>query len=69
LRIVGCCLLLPHATSLRCCHANINPDIKSQLAQVGGVPLVCTPGEPGALIARETAKWVKVIKQAGIEPQ
>lgn len=46
-----------------------DPGIKARLAQVGGVPLVCTPGELGALIARDTAKWAHVIKQAGIEPQ
>jgi tripartite-type tricarboxylate transporter receptor subunit TctC len=46
-----------------------DPSIKARLAQVGGVPLVYTPGELGALIARDTAKWANVIKQAGIEPQ
>jgi len=46
-----------------------DPSIKARLAQVGGVPLVRTPSELGALIARDTAKWAKVIKQAGIEPQ
>ncbi len=46
-----------------------DPGIKARLAQVGGVPFVCTPGELGALIARDTAKWANVIKQAGIEPQ
>jgi tripartite-type tricarboxylate transporter receptor subunit TctC len=46
-----------------------DPGIKARLAQVGGVPLVRTPRELGALIARDTAKWAKVIKQAGIEPQ
>jgi tripartite-type tricarboxylate transporter receptor subunit TctC len=46
-----------------------DPGIKARLAQVGGVPLVCTPRELGALIASDTAKWAKVIKQAGIKPQ
>jgi tripartite-type tricarboxylate transporter receptor subunit TctC len=46
-----------------------DPGIKARLAQVGGVPLVYTPDELGALIAQDTAKWAKVIKQAGIEPQ
>jgi tripartite-type tricarboxylate transporter receptor subunit TctC len=43
--------------------------IKTRLAQVGGTPLLYTPRELGALIARDTEKWAKVIKQAGIEPQ
>jgi tripartite-type tricarboxylate transporter receptor subunit TctC len=46
-----------------------DPGIKARLAQVGGVPLVCTPSELGVLVARDTAKWANVIKQAGIEPQ
>lgn len=46
-----------------------DPGIKARLAQVGGTPFVCTPRELGALIARDTVKWAKVIKQAGIEPQ
>jgi tripartite-type tricarboxylate transporter receptor subunit TctC len=46
-----------------------DPGIKARLAQVGGVPLVCTPDELGARIARDTAKWADVIKRAGIEPQ
>ena len=46
-----------------------DPGIKARLARVGGVPFVCTPSELGALIASDTAKWAKVIKQAGIEPQ
>jgi tripartite-type tricarboxylate transporter receptor subunit TctC len=39
------------------------------LFTLAGVPLVCTPRELGALIASDTAKWAKGIKQAGIKPQ
>jgi tripartite-type tricarboxylate transporter receptor subunit TctC len=46
-----------------------DPGIKAQLAQIGGVPIVYTADEMRAMIARDTAKWAKVIKQAGIEPQ
>jgi hypothetical protein len=46
-----------------------HPKINARLAQAGGVLLVGTPGELGVLITRETAKWMKVIRQAGIEPQ
>jgi tripartite-type tricarboxylate transporter receptor subunit TctC len=46
-----------------------DPHVKGRLAEVGGTPLVYTPRELGAVIASETAKWAKVIRQAGIEPQ
>jgi tripartite-type tricarboxylate transporter receptor subunit TctC len=46
-----------------------DPAIKARLAEVGGTPLVYTPGELGALVARETARWAGLIKRAGIKPQ
>jgi tripartite-type tricarboxylate transporter receptor subunit TctC len=46
-----------------------DPHVKARLAEVGGTPLVYTSSELGALIASETAKWAKLIKEAGIEPQ
>jgi tripartite-type tricarboxylate transporter receptor subunit TctC len=46
-----------------------DPRITSHLAEVGSVPMVMTSDEMRALIARETAKWEKVIKVAGIEPE
>jgi tripartite-type tricarboxylate transporter receptor subunit TctC len=46
-----------------------DPGLKARLAEVGGVPLIYTPGELGAMIAQDTAKWGAVIKRAGIEPQ
>jgi len=46
-----------------------DPVIKARLAEVGGTPLVYTPGELGALVARETARWAELIKRVGITPQ
>jgi tripartite-type tricarboxylate transporter receptor subunit TctC len=46
-----------------------DPGIMGHLAEVGSVPMVKTPDEMRALIARETAKWERVIKVAGIEPE
>ncbi len=46
-----------------------DPGIKAHLADAGSVPMIMTPGEMRALIAREAAKWAKVIKAAGIEPE
>jgi len=46
-----------------------DPGIKARLAEVGGAPLIYTPGEFGQMIAADTAKWGQVIKRAGIKPQ
>jgi tripartite-type tricarboxylate transporter receptor subunit TctC len=45
------------------------PDVKSQLADLGASLLPGSAGAFGKLIADETAKWSKVIKFAGIKPQ
>jgi len=51
-------------------NAGLNdPGIRARLAEVGGVPLIYTPAELRALIARDTAKWAKVVAQAGIKPE
>lgn len=46
-----------------------NPYLKARLAEVGGVPLIYSPDELGAVIARDTEKWAAVVKTAGIQPQ
>lgn len=46
-----------------------DPGVKARLAEVGGVPLVYTPAEMRAVIARDIEKWAKVVKLAGIEPE
>ena len=43
-----------------------NPELKARITQLGGAPMPMTPAEFGQLVARETAKWGKVIKDAGI---
>jgi tripartite-type tricarboxylate transporter receptor subunit TctC len=43
-----------------------NPELKARIAQLGGSPMPMTPTEFGQLVARETEKWGKVIKEAGI---
>jgi tripartite-type tricarboxylate transporter receptor subunit TctC len=42
------------------------PDVKSHLAAVGGDVATATPAEFRALIERDTAKWSRVVKQAGV---
>jgi tripartite-type tricarboxylate transporter receptor subunit TctC len=46
-----------------------DPGIRARMAEVGGVPLIYSPGELSALIARDAAKWAKVVEQAGIKPE
>ena len=43
-----------------------NPKRKARIAQLGDSPMPMTPAELGQLVARETEKWGKVIKEAGI---
>ena len=51
-------------------NAGLNdPAIKARMGEVGGVPLIYTPAELRALIASDTAKWAKVVTQAGIQPE
>jgi tripartite-type tricarboxylate transporter receptor subunit TctC len=45
-----------------------DPRIKAQLTEIGGDSIVYTPDEMATMIARDTAKWARVVKQAGIEP-
>ena len=46
------------------------PEVKERLARDGSEPFIGdTPGEYGAFIRTEIAKWRKVVQQAGIQPQ
>jgi tripartite-type tricarboxylate transporter receptor subunit TctC len=46
-----------------------DPNLKARLADVGVEPTPMTPAEFGKLIAGDTAKWRKVIKEANIMPE
>jgi tripartite-type tricarboxylate transporter receptor subunit TctC len=46
-----------------------DPKIYSRMAALGGMELPGSPAKFGKLIAEETAKWAKVVKFAGIQPQ
>jgi tripartite-type tricarboxylate transporter receptor subunit TctC len=46
-----------------------DPGIRARMAEVGGVPLVYASAELRALIARDAAKWARVVQQAGIKPE
>jgi tripartite-type tricarboxylate transporter receptor subunit TctC len=43
------------------------PDIQAALAQQGVRPFAMTPGEFGAYVRREDARWRAVIRRAGLE--
>jgi tripartite-type tricarboxylate transporter receptor subunit TctC len=45
------------------------PQMKMQLADLGGTAFVGSPGDFGKFIADETEKWSKVVKFAGIKPE
>jgi tripartite-type tricarboxylate transporter receptor subunit TctC len=43
--------------------------VRSSLIALGGMVLAGSPAEFGQLIADETAKWAKVVKFAGVQPE
>ena len=46
-----------------------SPETKRRFASEGAEPLAMSPAELGAYIIAETAKWAKVIKEAGIRAE
>lgn len=46
-----------------------DPTIKARLAHIGGIPMPMMPGQFAKLIADETKKWAKVIREAGIRAE
>ena len=46
-----------------------DPKIKARLDELGAVPMPMSPTQFGQLVADDTAKWAKVIKDAGIKPE
>jgi len=46
-----------------------DPDFKARLDHLNGPALVGSPADFGKLIAGETEKWGRVIRQANIKPE
>ena len=46
-----------------------DPKVKARLVDLGGAPMMMTPGEFRKFIANETEKWAKVMKFANIKPE
>ena len=55
-----------HAETVRALQA---ADVRNRLSADGADPVGSTPEEFAAFIRSETAKWAKVVKQAGITPE
>jgi tripartite-type tricarboxylate transporter receptor subunit TctC len=45
------------------------PEMKERLDAIGFVPVANTPDELAAVIAAETTRWGKVIREAGIKAE
>jgi len=46
-----------------------DPQMKSRIAQLGGIPLLGSPAQFGKLIVVETEKWAKVVKFSGAKAE
>ena len=46
-----------------------DPKMKARLADLGGTVLALSPADFGKLIADETEKWAKVVRDANIKPE
>jgi tripartite-type tricarboxylate transporter receptor subunit TctC len=45
------------------------PEMVERLAQLGNLPVGDTPDQMAAMVATETVRWTRVIKEAGIQPE
>jgi tripartite-type tricarboxylate transporter receptor subunit TctC len=46
-----------------------DPALKARYAEVGAVPIILTPAEARARIARDTQNWARVVEAAGLKPE
>jgi tripartite-type tricarboxylate transporter receptor subunit TctC len=46
-----------------------DPGVRARFAEVGAGPLIYTPAEIRTVVEKDTEKWAKVVKAAGIEPE
>jgi tripartite-type tricarboxylate transporter receptor subunit TctC len=50
-------------------HALAQKDVVEKYAQTGTIPLVMSPDEVKAFIDAETAKWIRLAREANIQPE
>jgi tripartite-type tricarboxylate transporter receptor subunit TctC len=48
-------------------HARAQPKVKARIADLGGTVMAGSSTDFGKFIAKETEKWAKVVKFAGIK--
>ena len=46
-----------------------DPQVRKRLVEEGSEILVMSPAETATYIRAENARWIKVVKDAGIQPQ
>ena len=47
----------------------LQPDVKERLGTLGFYPVGSTPDEFASYIRRDLAKWAKVVRDVGIQPE
>jgi tripartite-type tricarboxylate transporter receptor subunit TctC len=49
-------------------HILAGEEAKARMADLGGAVMIGTPGDFGGFLTKETEKWAKVVKSAGLKP-
>jgi tripartite-type tricarboxylate transporter receptor subunit TctC len=45
------------------------PEVRNRIIELGGVPVASTPGEMDAFQKSESARWAKVVREAGVKAE
>jgi tripartite-type tricarboxylate transporter receptor subunit TctC len=45
------------------------PEVRNRIIELGGVPVANSPGEMDVFQKTESARWAKVVKEAGVKPE
>jgi tripartite-type tricarboxylate transporter receptor subunit TctC len=60
---------LVNRLSVAIIHAQKQPEVVQMLATTGTIPLILGPDELKSYIAAEVAKWVRLAREANIQPE
>ena len=77
LRVEGGCIVgpagMPRETvdklNAAVAQALRQPDVAARLSTIGMAPMLMSPDQFKTLIADETAKWVRLAREANIQPE